>query len=253
MRFVLNILSILTLFYGAVSVSLSQTENDVKFYLEKIDKGDVDEVRQALPELIAQYQNTADLAYLEGRLATDGTEAVKYYRSVVENYPKSEWADDALYHIFQYDAAAGSYNAAQSDREKLKTDYPNSPFLAAAAAVKITATPQTTEIKKSVSVSDSSSGRNNLDSVVAKNVLVNASGTGGYTLQVGAFSTSENAKKQKGYFEKSGYSAGIFTKVVENRSLYMVWVGSFGSLSEAQHASAEIKKRFKISPMVIER
>jgi len=254
--FVITILGLIVSFCAGAA---AQTENDMKFYLQQIDRGQTDAVNQALPQLIAQYENTPDLAYLQGRLASDGTEAMKHYRSVVENYPKSEWADESLYRIFEYDYATGSYTAVHSDINKLKTDYPNSPYIAEETKVKV---PTGNDKALTISVPPGDTPINNSTTVVTppNNSRMTPTDTvqavmksSAYSIQVGAFSTSANAEKQKGYFERSGYSAEITTKVVENKSLYLVWVGTYASLDDAKAASSEIRKKFKITPMVIER
>lgn len=74
-----------------------------------------------------------------------------------------------------------------------------------------------------------------------------------YTLQTGAFSTSENARRQKEWFEDRGYAAEITNRVRGGRSLYLVWVGSFRTPDEARKVLAEIQSRFNITPIVVER
>jgi cell division protein FtsN len=74
-----------------------------------------------------------------------------------------------------------------------------------------------------------------------------------YTLQVGAFSTSENAQKQKLFFEDLGYTAEITNRVRGGRSLYLVWVGSYSSTDEARKTLREIQSKYNISPIVVER
>src|SRR5262245_5448003 len=98
---VLNALVVLACFLALAVPRLSaQTKGDeVKSYIKSLDQGHAEEVRKALPDLITKYQNTPELLYLQGRLASDGIEAVKFYQSVVDNFPKSEYADNALYRI----------------------------------------------------------------------------------------------------------------------------------------------------------
>jgi cell division protein FtsN len=74
-----------------------------------------------------------------------------------------------------------------------------------------------------------------------------------YTLQVGAFSTSENARKQKAFFEERGYAAEITSRVRSGKSLYLVWVGSFPNADEARKVLREIQSKYDITPIVVER
>ena len=61
----------------------------------------------------------------------NGTEAMKDYQSIVDNFPKSEWADDALYAIYQYYYSLGLYKTADLKFQQLKKEYPASPYLTA--------------------------------------------------------------------------------------------------------------------------
>jgi len=38
--------------------------------------------------------------YLQAVLTTDGTESAKLYQNIVDNFPKCEWGDDALYKLY---------------------------------------------------------------------------------------------------------------------------------------------------------
>ena len=84
--------------FSATSLS-AQTENDINVYIDKVNNGKAEEVKQVLPELITQYQDTPGLIYLQGRLASDGLQASKYYQMVLDNFPKSDWADESLLHL----------------------------------------------------------------------------------------------------------------------------------------------------------
>jgi hypothetical protein len=258
--------------HGQAASDAQQTE-EIKSYLAKIDQGQADDVRRVLPDLIAKYQNTPGLLFLEGRLATDGIEGVKFYQSVVDNFPKSEWADDALYRIYQYYQAIGLYKTADLKLQQLKSEYPNSPHVTPSGATPappkgdgatlqvakkdtiavtvqqkapavtpppVTAPPPKTEAPVNVAPPDT----------IARQLPPPSTG---YSLQVGAFSTLANAEKQKSYFEELGFTAEIMNKVRNGKSLHLVWVGHFPASAEAIKFRDDIKSRFKISGIVVER
>jgi hypothetical protein len=77
-------------------------EPDILKRLELIEKGQAEVVRAELSTLMTNFQNHPGVLYLQGVLTTDGSEAVKIYQSIVDNFPKSEWADDALFKLYQY-------------------------------------------------------------------------------------------------------------------------------------------------------
>jgi cell division septation protein DedD len=233
--------------------SADQPDNDIKNYINKLNNGRVEEVKDVLPQLVTQYQDTPELIYLQGRLSTNGVEAIKYYQMVLDNYPKSEWADKSLYHIYQYHYAMGMYENAGKEMQRLKKEFPSSPVFADAAGIQL---PRENKIRGknadgefSPGVNNENAGNNDPQSDVSKHRV-----SGGlYTLQVGAFSTSANAEKQKGFFEKLGYPVEITSKVMMSKGLYLVWVGDYKTSQDAKRTSDLIRKKYKINSMVVAR
>ena len=199
--------------------------------LEMIKNGQADEVKAELPALLTKYQNQPGVLYLQGVLTSDGTEAVKIFQSVVANFPKSEWADDALYRIYQYYYSIGLYRSAAQKYDQLKQNYPNSPYLAQGELHGVDREAEAAERPKSVRESDS----------------------GTFAVQVGAFSTAENANKQKRYFRGLAQPVEILNKVKRGKSYYLVWIGSFKTYDEARKFAHEMKGRYKIETIVVER
>jgi tetratricopeptide (TPR) repeat protein len=245
----------------AVAVGLAnQPENDIKIYIDKLNNGKVEEVKEVLSQLITQYQDTPELIYLQGRLTANGMEAVKYYQMVLDNFPKSEWADKSLYHIYQYHYAMGMYENAGKEMQRLKKEFPSSPVLAEAANIQL---PRENNIHGKNADGDVLKGSNK-DKVAANDARSSemkedtkagaAQHTAAgemYALQVGAFSTSANADKQKGFFEKLGFPVEITSKVMMNKGLYLVWVGDYKTSQEAKRSGDQIRKKYKINSMVV--
>ncbi len=286
----LIIFALISLFALASSFAFSQTQDEVKAAIEQVNQGKADEVRKSLPDLVAKYQNTAGIMYLQGRLATDGIEAVKFYQSVVDNFPKSEWADDALYRIYQYYYSLGLYRSAELKMEQLKHDYPNSPYATGKGIAKespeqeeppvklpskdtvadeqtttppvdtsaeVTEQPKsdTIEIKPKVTqpqVTPPQIAKSN-ETEPAPITTAPATTQSPYVLQVGAFSSSANAEKQKNFFEDLGYTVEVTNKIRSGKSLYLVWIGSYQNSEEARRAGRELKTKYKIDSMIVER
>lgn len=234
---------------AALSLPISaQTRTDeVKSYIRMLDQARTEEVRRALPDLITKYQNSPELLYLQGRLASDGIEAVKFYQSVVDNFPKSDYADEALYRIYQYYYALGLYRTAEKKLAQLKSGYPNSRFAAGGAGPKLPIREEAT-----VKLPEKEAAVVDTPAPAAERTIPQESPKP-YTLQVGAFSTLANAEKQKGIFEDTGYKAEITNKVRSGRSLHLVWVGSFGDADEAKRVAKEIKAKYKIDSIVVQK
>ncbi len=249
-RFIL-LLGLCSLLIAHRSQLLSQShDKEMRDAIEKVDKGQSEEVRKILPDLVAKYQNEPGMLYLQGRLATDGIEAVKFYQGIVDNFSKSEWADDALYRIHQYYYSLGLYRTADLKMQQLKKEYPNSPYVTAKPEPIIP--PQEEKPvklpEKEVIITEPTPNEQPSQTPTLKE-----SGSEPYTVQVGAYSTMANAEKQKKYFDDLGYKVEITNKIRNRRNMYLVWIGSFLTIEEARDLVREIKKNYKLDSMIVER
>ena len=96
-------------------------ELDITPHLKKIEAGEKAEVASKLSGLKTQYPNSSALLYLEGLLTEDGEKAFQIYKSLVDKYPNSKYADDAIYRIYNYFYAVDNYDNANHFLNRLKT------------------------------------------------------------------------------------------------------------------------------------
>lgn len=208
---------------------------DIARYLAMISEGRKEEVRADLPSLLTRHPNNPGVLYVQGSVADDGAEAVRIFQSIVDNFPRSEWADDALYKVYQFYYALGLYRTADLKMEQLKKDYPTSPFVSGTKDVAVADLPEEPErpLSEEQPLSEAPQGQ--------------------FALQVGAYSTQVNAEKQKLFFEDLGYQVDVLNKVRDGRSLYLVHIGSYATYEDAKARAAHIKATYNIESMVVTR
>jgi len=225
----------LAIFAQPLCAQTNSSEPDIRHRLEMIEKGQAEAVRAELPSLMTNYQNNPGVMYLQAVLTTDGTEAAKLYQNIVDNFPKSEWGDDALYKLYQYYYSIGLYKTATQKLTQLKEEYPFSAYTA-----------------EKFSVVEEKQAAKEKPTVMKPKGTVPKFATN-FTVQVGAFSTLQNAGELKAKFEKEGYPSNIFTMVSHGKKLHKVWVGEFQTYDEARQFTAEIKSKFNLTSMVVSR
>ena len=236
---------------GAMQVSAQLPEPEIERYLARVEHGEADQVRAEIPSLLSKYPNQPGVLYLQGLVTADGAQAVRIYQSVVDNFPGSRWAADALYRVYQYYYALGLYRTAELKMAQLRRDYPNSKNVAAGTGVELTTLPE--EKEESPPPAAESTG---VAPVMTQPDVRPAQGGGleaQFSLQAGAYGSQENAQKEKLFFESLGYPVGVQTKVKDSRSLYTVMVGNFRTYDEAKAQSLEIKKKYNIDSFVVAR
>jgi cell division septation protein DedD len=228
-------IAIFIVFVVSIHAQTNSREPDIRYRLERIEKNQAEAVRAELPTLMTNYQNNPGVMYLQAVLTPDGAEAAKLYQNIIDNFPKSEWGDDALYKLYQYYYSIGLYKTAEQKLTQLKEEYPFSAY----------ATEQNP-------VAEEKPLPKEKPTVVKPKGTVPKFATN-FTVQVGAFSTLQNAGELKTKFEKEGFSSNIFTIVSRGKKLHKVWVGEFQTYDEAKRFTKEIKRKFNLSSIVVSR
>lgn len=212
-------------------VFINAQEVDIIPYLKQIEQGKAGEVKAKLSELKQDYPNSSNVLFLEGVLTENAQDAVVIYQKIVDKYPKSAYADAALYRIYSYYFALGLYNTADKNFEKLKKDYPESPYIKM-ASMNVTTEENTTPPVKTV---------DQKDETVYK-----------YTVQAGAFTNKDNAVTLQKEFVNAGLKSFIKEKNVGGTIFNVVYVGQFVGKNEAEDFKAIANSQFNISGRVVE-
>ena len=244
---------------GAVAVFAQMSESDVRKRLDFIYNGQAERVRIELPSLQKQYQNDPGVSYLDAILTTDGVTAVKKFQAIVDQYPQNEWADDALYKVYQYYYSVGLYKTADQKFDQLKQQYPNSLYVVGMVQEQKPAAAQQeppAETKKP-EVVESKPEEKPAAVEPAKNAAVDsttpAPASGKFAVQAGAFSTEKNAQKQVDFFATIGKRAVITTKISGGKTLYVVSIEGFRSEQEARSFIADLKSQHSIESIIVAR
>lgn len=217
------------------SQSVAQ-EVDIVPYLKMIEQGNIEEAKTKLLELKTDYPNSANVIFLEGVLTENGQDAIVLYQKLAEKFPKSAYADAAIYRIYSYYFALGLYNTADKNLDKLKKEYPESPYIKMAAAnVVKNDVEETTQQTTQIAVENNS---------VDKEF--------NYTVQAGAFTNVDNATLLKKEIENAGMISFIQDKNVAGTVFKVVFIGKFETRKEAEDFLPIANTRFRITGRVVE-
>jgi len=227
-----------SLLFVALSINISAQDLNIVPYLQQIENGKAEEVRNELIGLKEKYPNDPSVMFLEGVLTENGQKAVVIYQKVVNDYPDSKYADAALYRIYSYYYALGLYESATEKLNKLITDYPKSPYIRIAKQNQLPVNPEITQ-------------EDETDTTQQKNEDVKRTNYK-FTIQAGAFSNNENAKSLQVKFEKSGIFSEVKDKLVAGTTFHVVYVGKFVNETDAESFLSTINDKFELSGRVIE-
>jgi len=217
------------------SQNIFSQDVDIIPYLKQIEAGNKKDVEEQLPSIISKNPNSPSVLFLEGVLTSDGEKALITFSKVLDKYPKSKYADAALYRIFSYYYAAGEYYNARKCIEDLKKDYPTSPYIKIAER-DIPAADQTAV----------SEGRES-DQITEENTPKYK-----FTIQAGAFTNPSNAAALKNNFEDNGFFSEVKDKVVAGTTFRVVYVGKFEDQDEAENFLHVINREFKLDGRIVD-
>jgi len=238
----------------AVVVQAQSGEPDIGRLIEMVNKGEANQVRADLPSLLSRYPNNPGILYVQALVSEEGTEAVRIYQSIVDNFPRSEWADDALYRVYQFYYALGLYRTAEMKLSQLRTEYPGSPFVTAASGTQTAAMEEERPTAEpGETAKPPASTQPTAETPPAAATAAAIADPGLYFLQVGAFTVQANAERQKSAFAELNYPVEIISRTKDGRSLFLVLVGQYSTYEEAKAAGAEIRKNHGVESIVIAR
>lgn len=115
------------------SIAYSQSDIPISKYLNEVASGNSDKVRMILPDLMVEYPNDPGVKFLTAAVLSDAMKALDIYTDIVNNSPQSNWADDALYRVIQFNVVLNDENAATQNLELLRKRYPTSEFIVPSA------------------------------------------------------------------------------------------------------------------------
>lgn len=233
----LNLLSFLTVnFILLISAEILPQEIDIVPYLKKIESGNVEEVKEDLVDLKDEHPDDPSVMFLNGVLTENGQQAVVIYQNIADNFPRSKYADAALYRIFSYYYALGLYETAKEKLKLLIKNYPASPYIKIAEQSVLPS-------GENISVTEETSEEQNGQTLPEQNY--------GFTIQAGAFTNFENAVSLKNDLEKAGILARIGEKNVGGTTFHIVYAGQFITYEDAEEFLQVINTKFNLKGRVV--
>ncbi len=224
-----NKIFILTFFLA--QISFGQYVNIVP-QLQEIETGNIEDVKEELAELKDEKSGDPNVIFLEAVITEDGEKSKNLYEVVYNDFPKSPFADAALFRNFSYYYALGLYKKAEELKERLRNEYPKSAYLKN--------TDRTFPKVDEMIIVDPSP------------IKIKDPNQKQFTIQAGAFSDYKNAQNLKSKFTTDGFTSKISPKTVNNLQLHIVTVGNFNMRSQANNFVDDLKKKYSITGRVVE-
>lgn len=222
------------------SAILFAQEVNIIPYLKSIENGEDQIVSSQIPKLKKEHPNDPSILFLDAILTTNGIEAVGKYLTVVNKFPKSNYADAALYRIYSYYFSLGKYKSAKDYLSLLAKNYPESPYLSIANKN----IPDKDEIILS-NLSQPTPPKNSDTQVLKTDMKSN------YYIQAAAFTILENAQNLKNRLNNGGYITFLKEKEIGGTTFHVIYIEGYSSKEEADNALKLIDSKFDLSGKVL--
>lgn len=220
---------VISLFFYSALVA---QEVDIVPALQQIENGNIKSAETILRDLKTKNANDPSVIFLDAVLTKDGEEALKKYSTVLEKYPECKYADAVIYRIFSYYYSLGYYKKAETYLDRLKKDFPASPYIKTADRkipdIEEQPSPPVITTSKPIQTEKTETKTYN------------------FTIQAGAFLNVENAKKLSEQLKRENYFTEITTKDIGGSILNVVNVGRFTSEEESKSVLLLLEKKFNI-------
>lgn len=187
--------------------------------------------------------------------------AEKYLQKIPMHYPRSPYMEQAANLLVNSLAAAGKTDSSRIMARVLQREYPKITItpgpqqLASTAGGSGNTAPETVVPPEPVDLSQDNPYYDADDSDVAPAPAPADTDAGGpvkYALQVGAFSSLDNANTGKEIFQDHDYPVRVLKRNRNGTQLFLVWIGDYDTRSQAERVGEDIRQKLALPFFIVE-
>tara|TARA_B100001559_G_C16435270_1_gene591724 strand:- start:290 stop:1057 length:768 start_codon:yes stop_codon:yes gene_type:complete len=250
-------------FIFILSVFSILSSQNIDLYFSLIKEGEIDGVKENLPELLSKYPNEPGVLFLKALLTENGESAINQYEYILKNFPKSTYAPESAMKIGEYFYAKGLYTQAAILLKNIPVKYPRYPKMQRLTDLMINSFYAIGEadsakyyalIIKSMFPAIEANIKNN-DKKLSQvfSFSKKTENMGPYVVQIGAFSSKENAKRLKLQVSQLGHDVSINKVDSNGKTFYAVRVNRYKSKKTAEEIGKDIKSKLGVNYRVLYR
>ncbi|MFZ1080748.1 MAG: SPOR domain-containing protein [Candidatus Kryptoniota bacterium] len=171
--------------------------------------------------------------YVRAALDQNAAEAAGIYKDIVAENPGKPIGRDALVQLYKYHFAEGNYKSAHTDYLELQKY----------SGYQIAGLIDPAGFKDSIQTQEAFNNSQKFPETPAPNTVSSTGEGGNFVVQIGVFSTPENAREFAEKLRTKNVDAIVFTKVEDEKTLYAVSAGKFSTLEAAEAFASDLKNR----------
>ena len=238
---------------------------NIDMYISLIDEGQINSVKEKLPELISKYPNSAGVIYLQALLTKDGMKSLDLYNLIIEKFPRSSFSDDASAKLGEYFYARGLYSQACKSLSQFPRKHPRYHDMQKIIDLLVSsfqAVGQNDSAKYYLSIYQGMFPYLDVEKYGFSSSNLNKPNTqkeeksnkrSPYVIQIGAFGSVKNANRLKLQANQIGYEVEIVKVETNDRTLNAVRVIRYNSKTSAEKVGQNIKRKLGVDYRVLYR
>jgi len=236
---------------------------NIDMYLSLLEKGNIKDVRETLPELISKFPNNAGVLYLKALTTVDGASSIKQYKNIIKNYSESKYAANSAMKLGEYFYARGLYTQSANLLKNIPHKYPRFQDMQRLTDLMINSFNAIGEgdsakyygliIKSMFPTINAEIKEDDMKLSQVFDFKKKKSNRGPYVVQIGAFSSKENAKRLKLQVSQLGHDVSINKVDSNGKTFFAVRVNSYNSKKKAENIGKDIKSKLGVSYRVLYR
>lgn len=233
-----HFMTAMVLLLGMSALRAQQT--NVKQYIQQVAAGWTTDAKKALPDLLIDAPDDPAVLFLHASLIDDPKKASPLLERIVDAFPKSEWADDAMARLVIIAATKNDAEKARKTFATMRDQYSQSDLLPVVYEVIRSTVGAPAPAEKTTAVVSAAK--------TADPQLKNVSK--GYTLTVMTTAEKSEAERFAAKLKKKGLKATVAPATLRGQSRYFVRVGEYETESDALKELVLVRSACGCKPVV---
>lgn len=220
---------------------------NVRAYVQQVASGWTSDAKKALPDLLVDSPDDPGVLFLHASLVEDPKKATPLLERIVDAFPKSEWADDAMARLVVFAATKNDAEKAKKTFATMREQYSQSDLL-----------PIVYDVMRSTVGAPPPADRTTSAPAAVKKVEPTAEPAAKtvakpYTLVTRTTFSKEEADGLMEQFKKKHMRARMTTDPLKPKPRYIVSVGEYETEADAQKDLDAVRAVCKCKPTVTKR
>jgi len=225
-------------------------------YVQQVAKGWTTDAKKALPDLLIDRPDDPGVMFLHASLVEDPKRALPLLERIVQNYPNSEWADDALSRVILLACIEKDAAKAKDAFQKMRDLYSASPLLPItfdAMRMSVGAPPPATAEAAETTKKPAAATTPAATPEAASEEPSSPALEKPYTLNTKILPSKTDAQKVLDSFKAKRMRARMAEKWVAGKRNWVIQVGEYETEVDAARDIEVVRSICKCKPVVVKR